>query len=345
MPQPRYTQIDIEATPFYHCISRCVRRAFLCGTDRLTGKSFDHRKGWIVEKLADLCTIFAVRVCAYGVLSSHFHLVLCLDSERARTWSDEEVVSRHGRLFRHSTVRWQQLPPGRGADCVARWRARLYDLSWFMRCLNESIARRANAEDHCTGRFWEGRFRSQALLDEAALLTCMSYVDLNPIRAGMAATLEESDFTSIQQRLEEAAREQRAEQEKGHQEPEEAEVRMAAQSQRPRRPELSPFARPGQIEAQDMLAVEFGQYVELLAATGAVVRGGSEDAKLPEPSRQVLNKLGIASEHWVETVVRYHRHFFAMVGHVHRIAVHCARIDRDQAKGSAWAAKVFRASA
>jgi len=201
VPKPRYTQIDIEATPYYHCISRCVRRAFLCGSDRLTGGNFDHRKTWVVEKLAALSAVFAVRICAYAVLSNHFHLVVRLDSERARSWSAAEVVERYGRLFPGLAKLWERLCPARQAEQAACWRARLADLSWFMRCLNESIARRANKEDHCTGRFWEGRFRSQALLDGAGLLTCMSYVDLNSIRAGMAKSLEESDFTSIQQRL------------------------------------------------------------------------------------------------------------------------------------------------
>jgi REP element-mobilizing transposase RayT len=197
MPKPRAQQVSLEATAYYHCISRCVRRAFLCGDDRLTGQSFDHRKPWLVERLQELTAIFAIDICSYGLMSNHFHVVLHVDRARALGWTDAQVAERYARLFRHTVLRAQPLPETAWQRTVACWRARLWDLSWFMRCLNEAIARRANREDRCTGRFWEGRFRSQALLDAGALLTCMSYVDLNPIRAGIATSLEDSQFTSI----------------------------------------------------------------------------------------------------------------------------------------------------
>jgi len=143
------------------------------------------------------------------VMSNHYHVVLHIDAEQANHWSDREVAKRWLKLFSgplivQSWLAGAALTAGELAivdQTLEAWRCRLHDLSWFMRCLNEPIARMANQEDRCTGRFWEGRFKSQALLDEQALLSCMAYVDLNPVRAAMAPTPEDSDYTSIQQRI------------------------------------------------------------------------------------------------------------------------------------------------
>lgn len=162
-------------------------------------------------RIKELAAIFAIDVAAYAVMSNHYHVVVHIARPRALSWSRDAVLTRWTQLFCGPVLVRRYLSPARIAmdtaeiakveEIAERYRARLHDLSWFMRVLNESLARQANAEDECTGRFWEGRFKSQALLDEQALLAAMAYVDLNPVRAGMAATPEGSDYTSIQARL------------------------------------------------------------------------------------------------------------------------------------------------
>ena len=205
----RAALVSLDPMPYYHCIGRYVRRAFWCGFDRHTGRSFEHRRGWIIERLAELSSIFAIDVAGYALMSNHYHLVLKINADMAEAWSDREVVSRWCRLFAgHALVQryraGESMSPAELEQIsvfVETYRTRLADLSWFMRCLNEFIARMANAEDGCTGRFWEGRFMSQALLDEAVLIACMAYVDLHSIRAGMTDTPETSEYTSVQQRI------------------------------------------------------------------------------------------------------------------------------------------------
>ena len=209
MPEPRYRQVSIEDTPYYHCISRCVRRAFLCGSDPLTGFDFNHRRQWIVDRIKLLCSVFSIDLCAYTIMSNHYHIVVRLNADELKHWSDEEVARRWMKIFSGSPLMQQyrmnaslsEAELKYVADLLVTWRERLGDLSWFMRCINEPIARMDNREDHCSGRFWEGRFKSQALLDARAVLACMAYVDLNPIRAAMARTPETSDYTSIQERI------------------------------------------------------------------------------------------------------------------------------------------------
>ena len=191
-----------------HLISRCVRRAWLWGFDEYAGRDYSHRKQWVLDRLSLLTSIFAIEICAYAVMSNHYHLVLHVDRVRAKQLSDHEVVTRWTQLFgtppaiaKYMSGEAEEAERELAQSMIELWRSRLYDISWFMKCLNEHLARRANAEDNCTGKFWEGRFKSQALLDEAGLLTAMTYVDLNPIRAGIAATPEESEFTSVFDRI------------------------------------------------------------------------------------------------------------------------------------------------
>ncbi|MEW8249142.1 MAG: alpha-amylase family glycosyl hydrolase, partial [Candidatus Thiodiazotropha sp.] len=168
MTRARETLISLEATPYYHCISRCVRRAWLCGEDPYTGQSFEHRRQWVLERLRELVDIFAIDVCAYAILSNHYHVVLHVDADKAKGWTDQQVINQWMRLYKGhmladrylageimSKAEWSAL-----SGLIEEWRSRLYDISWFMRCLNEYLAQRANAEDQCKGRFWEGRFKS-----------------------------------------------------------------------------------------------------------------------------------------------------------------------------------------
>lgn len=177
----------------------------MCGKDVFSGKNFEHRRQWIEQRILFLAEVFAIDVCADAVMSNHYHLVVRLAPEKAREWNEAEVIGRWGQIF--------EIPPvverfGGGLPCrdgtsdwTSVYRERLSSLSWFMRCINEPLARRSNREDGCTGRFWEGRFKVQALLDEKALLRCMTYVDLNPIRAKLANTPETSVHASVCSRL------------------------------------------------------------------------------------------------------------------------------------------------
>jgi REP element-mobilizing transposase RayT len=199
-----------ECVGVYHCIARCVRRAFLCGTDTYSGRDYSHRKAWILDRLRALAGLFGVEVCGYAIMSNHLHLVLRNRPDRVEEWSDADVALRWRKLFpQRDDVTGEPAEPDDNdlamlmadAGRLAILRGRLSSLSWFMRCLCEWVARAANREDESAGRFWAGRFKSQPLLDEAALLACSVYVDLNPIRAGIASTPEESHFTSGSDRI------------------------------------------------------------------------------------------------------------------------------------------------
>ncbi len=174
MPRPRRTLISLEDTAYYHCCSRVVRRAFLCGDDKYTGKNYDHRRGCVEAQILKLTEVFAIDVAAYSVMSNHLHVVLHIDVEQVNAWSDRDVVLQWHKLFK-GTGLTQKFAKGEVIEeyavahlkhLIATYRSRLCDISWFMRCLNEPIARQANLEDNCTGHFYS--LPSMALTFQAA---------------------------------------------------------------------------------------------------------------------------------------------------------------------------------
>jgi len=305
MPTPRSQQISISDTPYYHCVSRCVRRAFLCGNDEITGKCFEHRRAWVEQRLLQLTQIFAIDVCAYAVMHNHTHLVLFIDPEQAVAWSTEEVIKRwhllySGTLFTQQFSRGELLsaPIIEQVEAIAAiYRQRLQDISWFMRALNEPIARQANLEDNCTGRFWEGRFKSQALLDETALAACMAYVDLNPVRAAMAETPEQSAFTSIQLR-----------------------IKAALNNEQPKT--LAKFVGNPKQTMPKGLPFELTDYLQLVDLTGRCMRDdkrGFIHHKLPN----ILLRLGISADNWFALTHHFECLFPSTVGKTHSIEHYC----------------------
>ncbi len=299
MTLARSSQIDISISPYYHCMSRCVRQSYLCGYDEETGRDYSHRKKWLVKRIKKLASVFAIHVCAFAVMSNHYHLVLFVNDNEAQRWSATEVIARWAELFPSDAKAIQTLSSKEAEYKIALWRLRLTDISWFMRCLNESIARYSNKEDDKKGRFWEGRFKSQALLDEGAILSAMVYVDLNPIRAGIAQTPELSDFTSIQDRIRCLAKELK-------------EKKNRHSINELKQPEhLMPFSNNTQA-----LSIDFtlSDYLQLVDETGRVIRNDKRCA-IPENIAPILSRLQLNPSTWLNMVKNLQTSFSYAIGH------------------------------
>ncbi len=204
MTYPRSHLVDRHNGGCYHCVSRCVRQAWLCGEATHAGPSFEHRGAWLEERILALAGVFAVDLYAYAVMSNHYHVVVHVRPERAREWCDLEVAQRWLRVCSPRRLYGEEERIdafAENAERISCCRERLGNLSWFMRFINEPMARMANREDERSGRFWEGRFSSNALLDDSALMACIVYVDLNPARAGITDSPERSRRTSVRRRV------------------------------------------------------------------------------------------------------------------------------------------------
>ena len=315
MARARKHLVCLSDTLYYHVSSRCVRRAFLCGVDNLTGKNFEHRRSWVEDRVRVLSSLFSIDLCAYAVMSNHYHLVVKLNPDEPDTWSDDEVLNRWTAIFRGPLLvqRYRAGEPMSPAELdtlqstTAVFRNRLSSLSWFMKCLNEPIARMANAEDHCTGHFWEARFNSQPLCSERALLTAMAYVDLNPIRARIAKTPEQSEYTSIRARLQGDYRESTLAKavsgmlNRGELKHFDTPIRL-----------LMPFSEDAELSMADRptptLPMRSHDYFKLVDATGRILTRGKL-GRIDPALAPILVRLGLTEKQWIQASTEFRQNY------------------------------------
>ena len=305
----RNHHLFINEPTYFHLISRCVRRAYLCGKDKHSGKRYDHRKQWLEKRLFDLTELFFVDLYGYAIMSNHYHLLLCTRPDDMLLATDEQIAQRWCRLFPHrhlpDNIRVQLLC--QEPTKIALYRQRLCDISWLMRCLNEQLARKANKEDECTGRFWQGRFRSQLLLNEAAIYTCMAYIDLNPVRAGVASTPQLSEYTSIYYRLAHHSNEDR----------------------------LRPLSN-----STEKLPLRLSEYLSLVCESAKSIQNdykGETEVVL----QSILEQLAINPLGYMSTIQHLSKHFYRGIGSIKQLEHLAQRLNLKWVKGQSASRCLF----
>ena len=339
---PRNSILPAGEQCLVHTISRCVRKARLCGRDPQSGTDYEHRRDWVKERIQALTEVFAVEVCAYAVMSNHSHLVLWCRPDLAASWPAEEVARRWTRIFNRTETVDDALIARLVKDeaRIAKMREHLGSVSWFMRCLNEHIARQANKEDDCTGRFWEGRFKSQLLADDGAVLACMAYVDLNPVRAKMAVSLEESEFTSVLDRLTgRKARRGLAELgEIAEPTPEQREMLGLAREQATIDAWLCPLGT--EAGRHTPLDISEDGYLALVEWTGLQLAVGKPGV-LSGEMQGIMTRMGLDVEAWVETVRGFGRMFSHVAGSKDKLREQARRRGQCRARGTTAAMGMY----
>ena len=383
----RSEQFDASEVCVVHVIQRCVRRAFLAGRDDRTGIDFSFRREWIRRRMEALASVFGVDVLTYAIMSNHFHVILRNRPDVVATWSDEEVALRWLRVFPGRRLDEQLAEPTKedvkmlatDGERIAVVRRRLSDISGFMRALSEPIARLANKQDECTGRFWEGRFKAQRIVDEAGLLACAMYVDLNPVRAALADSPDRSLHTSAYDRIQAAQGEQissaafdlvsvSAQQAGEHLQKNSADDRRCRRPDQQRNPTgkqilrdhwLAPLTlsdqrmagepevHQGGVRASDkgFLSLDWQRYLALLRWT-AEQRSKGQIAMVPKNLQVILNELGIEASMWRDLVWDYKRYFgrSGCAGSPHAMAADARRNGRHHYSGQRRICECFSTS-
>lgn len=310
---------DPSQVAVLHVMNRCVRRCFLMGDDPVTGKNFDHRKTWLENRLQHLASCFGIDLLCFSILSNHFHLILRSRPDVVESWDDTQVAQR-----------WLQLCPVRKnkqgvakepseaelnairkrPERLATIRRRLSDISWWMRLLSQPLAVLANQQENEQGRFWQGRFKAVKLCDEAAILSCAAYVDLNPIRAALAQSIETSAFTSIQRRMQSVSEEKSSDASALRQD-----RFLAPISIDELRDSIGAMASSTPYRASDkgFLSMSTIEYIQLLDWTARNVVHGKPGAT-PANAPSVLSRLGVDRDDWCMLVKDFGKLFYLVAG-------------------------------
>ena len=264
-------------------------------------------------------------VLSFAVVSNHLHVVARTRPDLVKTWSDEEVSLRWWSLFpqRRRKDRSPEEPTEfelnqirNDASGLKEKRKRLSNVSWFMKCLAEPIARLGNKEEKVTGHFWEGRFKAQPLLDETAIAACMVYVDLNPIRAGIAKTPEASDFTSVEERVadrQSARSVSSADAQDVRIEHGQKAGWLAPVSLEPPRKKVREKTSSRRASNKGCLAMSLDQYLQLLDWTGRQLRTDKRGS-IPKELDPMLDRLQCSSESWLDLVKNFRKRFRVEIG-------------------------------
>ncbi len=334
-----------------HVMNRTVRRCFLLGDDPLTGKNYDHRKEWLETQLVRLAAQFGIDLLCQAIMSNHFHLVLRSRPDVVAEWNDTEVARRWLMLcpVRKDAQGQAEEPSEAELNSIRKnkkkleaIRSRLSDISWWMRLLSQNIAQRTTA----TTRRWENSgkrdYRAVRLLDETSLLACAAYVDLNPIRAAMTETLEESEFTSIQKRIQtlktvlkgqkrvESGPGSKTSQSDIHSLPD---GYLAPLEINERRDKAGPCCHRGGRRCSDkgFLPMPMAAYISLLDWTARQVRSDKR-GRTPDKMKPIFERLQISGEVWCELVKNFGRLFYAVAGKPHEIDARRSRDGRRRYK-------------
>ena len=321
---PRLARAEVlqpNEVAILHVMTRVVRRCFLFGYDAVSGKNFDHRKTWIEDQLKSLAANFGIDLLTFAILSNHFHLVLRSRPDVVETWDDTEVARRWLMLcpIRKKLDRSPEEPNEyelnsirNDPDRLATIRARLSDVSWWMRLLCQNIGTRANHEDGEVGKFFQARFKAVRILDEPTLLACSAYVDLNPIRAAMCETLEQSDFTSAQRRIHQFVH---TESEPALPDVSSPDSMLAPLTIDEKHDAIGPCASKSRTRCSDkgFLSITTADYLELLDATARLVRADKSGAT-PKEIAPIFERLQLDVDDWKSCVKDFSRMFGSVAG-------------------------------